>query len=276
MGSTTYDFTDDVVLITGGARGLGRDFALGFARDGAKVAINDLAGNSRAEGVPYDTASEEDLARTVTDARGLGADVLELPGDVTQERQVEAMIARVVEEYGRLDILINNAGVHAGAKAWDMTEAQWDVVVDVDLKAPFLCSKHAARHMIARDGGGRIITISSSSGLVGIPDQVSYQSAKHGVLGQIKTLALELAPYGVTVNAICPTVVQSPMLEHLVKTGKAYFQEVARLCGSSTIFPGIENLEPRDVTHAVQWLASDAARYVTGIALPVDGGFTCK
>jgi (+)-trans-carveol dehydrogenase len=157
-----------------------------------------------------------------------------------------------------------------------MTEAQWDAVVDVDLKAPWLCSKYAARHMIGREGGGRIITISSTSALVGIPDQVNYQSAKHGVVGQIRTLALELAPYGVTVNTVCPTVVDSPMLDHLVKTGAAYFQEVARLCGASTIFPGLDNLEPVDVSHAVQWLASDAARYVTGIAMPVDGGFTCK
>lgn len=130
--------------------------------------------------------------------------------------------------------------------------------------------------MIGRSGGGRIVTISSTSGLVGIPDQVGYQSSKHGIVGQVKTLALELAPFGVTVNAVCPTVVESPMLNHLMETGAAYFQDVARLCGASTIFPGLDYLQPRDVTNAVQWLASDSARYVTGIALPVDGGFTCK
>jgi NAD(P)-dependent dehydrogenase (short-subunit alcohol dehydrogenase family) len=276
MGRVTYDFGGDVVLVTGGSRGLGRDFALAFARAGANVAVNDLAGHDLGDGVPYATATADDLSRTVADAEALGADALALPGDVTREADVAAMIDAVVERFGRLDILVNNAGVHAGAKSWEMTEEQWDVVVDVDLKAPFLCSKHAARHMIAREGGGRIITISSTSALVGIPDQVNYQSAKHGVVGQIRTLALELAPYGVTVNTVCPTVVDSPMLDHLVTTGAAYFQDVARLCGSSTVFPGLDNLEPRDVAHAVQWLASDAARYVTGIALPVDGGFTCK
>jgi (+)-trans-carveol dehydrogenase len=276
MGTATYDFTGDVVLITGGSRGMGRDFALAFARAGARVAVNDLAGRDLGEGVPYATGSEDDLRRTVADAEALGAEVLALPGDVTNEGEVAAMVDAVVERFGRLDVLVNNAGVHSGAKSWELTEAQWDAVVDVDLKAPWLCSKHAARHMIAREGGGRIITISSTSALVGIPDQVNYQSAKHGVVGQVRTLALELAPYGVTVNTICPTVVESPMLDHLVQTGAAYFQEVARLCGASTVFPGLDNLEPRDVTHAVQWLASDAARYVTGIALPVDGGFTCK
>lgn len=276
MGTASYDFTDDVVLITGGSRGMGRDFVLSFARAGAKVAINDLAGRSLGDGVPYETGTADDLERTVADVGDLGAEVLAVPGDVTREDEVEAMVAAVLERFGRLDVLVNNAGVHSAAKSWEMSEAQWDRVLDVDLKGPFLCSKHAARHMIAREGPGRIITISSTSGLVGIPEQVGYQSAKHGVIGQVRTLALELAPHEVTVNAVCPTVVDSPMLDHLVETGKAYFQEVARLCGASTVFPGLENLEPVDVSHAVQWLASDAARYVTGIALPVDGGFTCK
>ncbi|HEY8581799.1 MAG TPA: SDR family NAD(P)-dependent oxidoreductase [Capillimicrobium sp.] len=276
MGTVAYDFAGETVLVTGAARGLGRDIALGFARAGANVAVNDLAGAAPGDGVGYATGSEADLARTVADAQALGGEAIALPGDVTREADVAGMVDAVVERFGRLDVLVNNAGVHVGARSWEMAEAQWDVVIDVDLKGPFLCSKHAARHMVGRDGGGRIITISSTSGLVGIPDQVGYQSAKHGIVGQVRTLALELAPHGVTVNTVCPTVVDSPMLDHLVETGAAYFQEVARLCGASTVFPGLDNLEPRDVTHAVQWLASDAARYVTGIALPVDGGFTCK
>jgi NAD(P)-dependent dehydrogenase (short-subunit alcohol dehydrogenase family) len=275
MGTTSYDFSGDVVFITGASRGIGRDIALGFARSGAKVAVNDLAGRPEA-GLAYGTASAKDLAGTVATIEELGSEALALPGDVTVEADVERMVGAVVERFGRLDILVNNAGVHTSAKSWEMTEAQWDIVIDVDLKGPFLCSKHAARHMIAREGGGRIVTISSTSALVGIPDQVSYQSAKHGLVGQVRTLALELAPYGVTVNTVAPTVVESPLLDHLMTTGQAYFQDVARLCGASTVFPGVDYLEQRDVTHAVQWLASDAARYVTGIALPVDGGFTCK
>lgn len=182
MGTASYDFTGETVLVTGAARGMGRDMALGFARAGAKVAVNDLAKPKAREGVPYETASGSDLDDT----------------------------------------------------------------------------------------------ISSTSGLVGIPGQVNYQSSKHGLIGQVKVLALEMASYGVTVNAVCPTVIDTPMLDYLVSTGAAYWQDVSRLCGASTVFPGVEFLQPRDVTHAVQWLASDAARYVTGIALPVDGGFTCK
>lgn len=276
MGTVTYDFTGESVLVTGGSRGMGADIALGFARAGAKVAVTDLAGQSTSEAVPYATATQADLERTVAAIEALGAEALAIPGDLTVEGDAARAVQSTVERFGRLDILVNNAGVFAGAKSWEMTEAQWDAVIDVNLKAPFLCSKHAARHMTGRDGGGRIITISSTSGLVGIPDQVNYQSSKHGLIGQVRTLALELAPHGVTVNAVCPTVVDTPMLDYLVATGAAYFQEVARLCGASTIFPGLENLEPRDVTGAVQWLASDCARYVTGVALPVDGGFTCK
>jgi (+)-trans-carveol dehydrogenase len=199
-----------------------------------------------------------------------------VPADVRSEDDVERMVAATVERFGRLDVLVNNAGVYAGAPLTEMTEEQWDAVIDVDLKGPFLCSKHAARHMVARGGGGRLLTISSTSALVGIPDQVNYQSAKHGLVGQVRTLALELAPHGVTVNTICPTVTASPLLDFLMGAGRAYWQDVARLCGASTVFPGLDYLEPRDVTHAALWLASDAARYVTGIALPVDGGFTCK
>ncbi len=136
--------------------------------------------------------------------------------------------------------------------------------------------KHAARHMIERGGGGRVVTVSSTSALVGIPNQAGYQASKHGVVGLTRTLALELAPHGVTVNTVCPTVVYTPMLDHLMELGQAYFQEVARLCGASTVFPGLDALDVRDVSEAVLWLASPAARYVTGIALPVDGGFTCK
>src|SRR5262249_30258372 len=125
-------------------------------------------------------------------------------------------------------------------------------------------------------GGGRIVTVSSTSALVGIPNQASYQASKHGVVGLTRTLALELAPHGGTVNTVGPTLVYTPRRDFLMETGKAYFQGVPPLCRASTVFPGLDALDPRDVSEAVLWLASDAARYVTGIALPVDGGFTCK
>ena len=270
----SYDFSGAVVVITGAARGMGRDMARRFAGYGASVVASDVARHVDALG--YEVAGQSDLEETVAGIVAAGAEAHAVRTDVRDEAQVEALVAETIERYGRLDILINNAGVYTGAPVTELTEAEWDAALDVNLKGPFLCAKHAARHMSGREGGGRIVTISSTSALVGIPNQASYQSSKHGIVGLTRTLALELAPHGVTVNTVCPTVVFTPMLDYLLETGKAYFQEVARLCGSSTVFPGLDALDVRDVSEAVLWLSSPAARYVTGIALPVDGGFTCK
>ena len=270
----TYDYSGKVVLVTGGGRGMGRDFVQRFALAGAKVVASDVA--SQIDGVAYGTGTGDDLDATVAWVRGRGLEAHAVRADVRSEADVERLVGETVERYGRLDILVSNAGVYTGAPLTELTEEAWDAAVDTNLKGPFLCAKHAARHMIERGGGGRIVTISSTSALVGIPNQASYQSSKHGVVGLTRTLALELAPHGITVNTICPTVVYTPMLDFLMDTGAAYFQEVARLCGSSTVFPGLDALDCRDVSEALLWIASDAARYVTGIALPVDGGFTCK
>ena len=272
----TYDFSGAAVLVTGAARGMGRDLVQRFALAGASVMASDVAPEPVA-GLEYATATAADLEATVATARALGGGEVEARHcDVRSEDEVAALVDGTVERFGRLDVLISNAGVYTGAPVQQLTEAAWDAAVDVNLKGPFLCAKHAARHMTVREGGGRIITVSSTSALVGIPNQASYQASKHGVVGLTRTLALELAPHGVTVNTVCPTVVYTPMLDHLMEMGAAYFQEVSRLCGASTVFPGLDALDCRDVSEAVLWLASDAARYVTGIALPVDGGFTCK
>jgi NAD(P)-dependent dehydrogenase (short-subunit alcohol dehydrogenase family) len=270
----SYDFSGRVVLVTGAARGIGRDIARRFAGFGAQVVASDVG--EHVETLGYEVAGRGELERSVAEIRDAGAEACAVVADVREEAQVEALVAEAVARYGRLDILVNNAGVYVGGPVTGVTEAEWDTTLDVNLKGPFLCAKHAARHMQGREGGGRIITISSTSALVGIPNQVSYQSSKHGLVGLTRTLALELAPHGVTVNTVCPTVVHTPMLDYLMAIGGAYFQEVSRLCGASTVFPGLDALEVRDVSEAVLWLASPAARYVTGIALPVDGGFTCK
>src|SRR4051794_4045348 len=201
----TYDFRDQVVLVTGAARGMGRDLARRFAGFGAAVVASDVARHVDALG--YETAEPPDLADTVAGIRAAGAEAHAVAADVRDEEHVATLVAETVERYGRLDILVNNAGVFTGAPVTELTEEQWDAALDINLKGPFLCSKHAARHMKGREGGGRIITVSSTSALVGIPNQASYQSSKHGVVGLTRTLALELAPFGVTVNTVCPTVV---------------------------------------------------------------------
>ena len=269
-----YDFNGVVVLVTGAARGLGRDFARRFAGFGASVVASDVA--AHVDALRYETAGQSELEETVAGILAAGAEAHAIEADVRNEEQVAALVDGTVEQYGRLDVLVSNAGVFTGAPVTELTEAEWDAALDINLKGPFLCAKHAARHMKSREGGGRIITISSTSALVGIPNQASYQSSKHGVVGLTRTLGVELAPWGITVNTICPTVVHTPMLDYLMGMGQAYFQDVARLCGAATVFPDLDALDVRDVSEAVLWLASPAARYVTGIALPVDGGFTCK
>ncbi|MBS1878745.1 MAG: SDR family oxidoreductase [Actinobacteria bacterium] len=276
MARVSYDLSGDVVVVTGAARGIGRDIALGFAAAGADVVASDLA--TPIEGLDYEVGSAEELAATAGLARDLEGTITAVPADVRDEDEVEQLFRETLLAFEKVDILVNAAGVYLGAtKVVDMSKEQWQVVVDVNLGGPFLCSKHAARAMTETARPGRIVTIASTSALIGIPYQVGYQSSKSGLLGQVRTLALELSPYGITVNAVCPTVTETAMLDHIRhEAAEPYLEEIARLSGAFTIFPGVEALEPRDVTRAVMWLASDDARYVTGVALPVDGGFTIK
>src|SRR5262249_32816801 len=270
----SYDFSDAVVLVTGAARGMGRDIARRFAGYGAAVVASDVAGHVDALG--YETAQSPDLEETVAGICDAGAEAFALAADVRDEEQVAALVDAAVERFGRLDVLVNNAGVFTGAPVTELTEQAWDAAIDTNLKGPFLCSKYAARHMKSRDGGGRITTVSSTSALVGNPDQAPYQSSKHGGVVHTRRQALDVAQFVGTLKTLARTGVYTPMLDSLMGMGQAYFQEVSRLCGASTVFPGLEALDVRDVSEAVLWLASLAARYVTGIALPVDGGFTCK
>ncbi len=273
MATVTYDYTGSTVAITGGARGLGAHMAREFARAGARVAVCDVPVTPA--GLGYDTATPDDLAALESELQGLGAETLAMPVDVREEAQVARFFDAAAEKLGSLDVCVNNAGViPASAPIAETAEEQWDVTIDVNLKGPFLCTKHAVGHM---NDHGRVVIIGSTSSLVGIPYQVPYQVSKHGVLGAVKTLALELAPRHITVNAVCPTITQTPMFEYLSRDeGARYIEEIARLAGAFAIFPGLEAIEPEDVAHAVLWLSSSAARYVTGTAFTIDAGFTIK
>lgn len=276
MGSIKWDFSGSVVVVTGGARGQGREIAVQFAKAGAKVAIFDIASDIPA--IPYRMATPEDLEETAREISHIGGEVLPIVGDVCQESDVERMVAEALEKFGKIDILVNNAGALNTSPCVDMTREQWDAVLNLCLTGPFLCSKHVARHMIERGEGGRIITTSSTSAFAGIPNQVAYQAAKTGVVGLVKALALEFAPYGITVNSMAPTVVADTGLLQYLETDctKEYMEDVQRLNGASTIFPGVYNVKKVDAANGIMWLASDEARYVTGTVLLVDGGFTCK
>jgi SDR family mycofactocin-dependent oxidoreductase len=270
----TYDFADDVVVVTGGARGQGRAHAVAFASHGADVAVVDAPGEI-AE-CQYDLADEDDLAETVDRVESLGVRALGIRADIRDESAVRRAVDRTLDAFGRIDVLINNAGIWSVTDLLSTTEATWDAVVETDLTGAWLASKHVGRHFTEREAGGRIVTTGSTASLVGTPGSGHYAAAKHGVVGLTKTLALELAPHGVTANAVCPTGVETPLIDGIVEAvGEEALARVSDASGPMNVLDE-QLLDPRDVAEAALWLASDAARYVTGVALPVDAGMTAK
>jgi NAD(P)-dependent dehydrogenase (short-subunit alcohol dehydrogenase family) len=265
-----WDFSDHVVVVTGAAQGQGRVHALSFAAAGADVVVCDLA--SSASGGSGNAA----LDAVAQDCRAAGGRALAVGCDVTSGTQVEALMARAIDEFGRIDTLVNNAGIDVPCLIADLDEHGWDRTLDVNLKGVFLCSQHAARHMV-REQRGSIVNIGSVASSVGIFGHAHYCASKHGVAGFSKALAVELAPHGVTVNVVSPTGVRSPMSDDIHKPDqRKWLDELVRTAGAWNLFDEGKPLEPEEVTHAVMWLASDAARHVTGTDITVDAGYTAK
>ena len=265
-----YDFNGKVALVTGGARGQGRSHALRYAEHGAAVVVTDIA----AEDGPsaYETATTDDLNETVDRIEDGGGTALGVRMDVSREQEVKRVVGRAIDEFGRIDFLANNAGIAPVSGLLDLEESTWEETIDVDLKGMWLCAKHVGRHMRERDGPGRIINTSSTAGLFASPGLGHYSAAKHGVIGVTKTLAAELAADDVTVNAVCPTAVDTPMTSEIVESIGGELAETAAYTQPDSLFDEI--LSPADVTAAFMWLSSEDARFVTGIALPVAAGAT--
>ena len=267
-----------VALITGGARGQGRSHALRLASEGADIAVCDIVAALRT--TPYPPATQADLEETARRVRELGRRCLTFQADVRDGAQMQQVVAQTLAEFGKIDILVANAGIVSYAPAWELTEQQWDEVIDVNLKGVWLATRAVIPHMIARRSG-RIICIASAAGLHGFANLAHYTAAKHGVIGLVRALAIELAPYMITVNAVCPSVVNTDIVMNaatyrLFAGGKeATLEEVTPIFRELNLLP-VPWIEPEDVSGAVLWLASDDARYVTGIALPVDAGFLTK
>jgi SDR family mycofactocin-dependent oxidoreductase len=272
-----YDFGGKVAFVTGAAHGQGESHAVEYARHGADVVAVDVGHDK--DTVPYDLGTTEELEATAERVREHGGSALTIQADVSDEAQVEAAVEEAVDEFGKIDILANNAGIESISEATEMDEAMWDEMIDTNLKGVWLCAKHVGKHFVERGDGGKIVNTTSTSGYSGIPiGNAHYVSAKHGVRGLTKTLALELAEYDVNVNAVAPTAIDTPMVEGMVE---AYGEEIldeggAALAGPFNVFEPGEMLESRDISEAYMWLSSDAARYVTGITLPVDAGFLAK
>jgi NAD(P)-dependent dehydrogenase (short-subunit alcohol dehydrogenase family) len=276
-GSPTYDFEQNVVLVTGAARGLGRSHALAYADHGATVVALDIAGDR--EHVPYDLSTREQLDTVIEDIEADGGEALAVEADVSVEAEVKAAVETAIKEFGRIDVLANNAGIGTILPALDITTDQWNDVLDTNLKGTWLCAKHVGQHFTEREGGGVVVNTSSATGLVGQPGFAHYSASKHGVIGLTKTLALELAEHDVTVNAVCPTAVETPLIPKVTEVfGSEQMEEVGRLAGPASILgdEDEQSIPPEAVSEAFLWLSSDAARYVTGSVLAVDAGFTSK
>ena len=270
----TYDFSGQVAFVTGAGRGQGRSHAVAYAEHGADVVVTGLSRGIETSQYPLATA--DDLDETVRRVEATGQRALRLRVDVRDEAQVEAAVGRAVDEMGKIDILANNAGIWNVTDLVEMDERRWDELVDSNLKGAWLCSKHVGKHFIDRGEGGRIVSTASTAGLVGSKGSGHYAAAKHGVVGLTKALALELAEYDVTVNAVAPTGVNTPMIDGILETvGEAALNAVSDASGSMNVLDE-QLIDPRDVTEAYLWLASDAARYVTGVTLPVDAGMLAK
>jgi SDR family mycofactocin-dependent oxidoreductase len=270
-----YDFSGQVAFVTGAAHGQGRSHAQHYAKHGADVVVTDIGHN--VDTVPYDLGTEDELAETASMVEDEGQEALAIQMDVSDEEQVEAAVDEALEEFGRIDFLANNAGIGSMTDATEMDEAMWDEMIDTNLKGVWLCSKHVGQHFIERGDGGKIVSTSSTAGAVGLPGQAHYVSAKHGIVGLTKTLALELAEYDVNVNCIGPTGIDTPMIQGFTEAyGEEALGEMAELTGPWNVFGDGGMLDSSDISEAYMWLSSDAARYVTGIYLPVDAGFIAK
>jgi SDR family mycofactocin-dependent oxidoreductase len=264
-----------VVLVTGAARGQGRAHAVAFAREGADVVAVDI--DEQIDTVPYDTARAADLQQTVAEVEALDRRILARTADVRSSAALAAVVGEALDTFGRLDTLVANAGVFSTAPFWEMEDRQFTDVLEVNLLGVWRAMKAVAPHMIERRTGSMVL-ISSVNGLRGNAGAAHYAASKHGVLGLMRSAALELGPHGVRVNALCPGLVDTPMTNwqglydrmagHAGGT-RADFEASALHYG---ILGGQGALGPEAVADAAVWLAADGAYGVTGQAFPVDAG----
>ena len=247
-----------IALITGAGSGIGRATSLVMAREGATLVVSDI----NAEG------GEE----TLSAVKDLGADGIFVHADVSKSDDVAALVARTVETYGRLDCAYNNAGIegYMAGRLHEYPEDTWDRLIDINLKGVWLCLKHEIPQML-QQGGGAIVNTASAAGLVGSRRLSAYVASKHAVVGLTKAAALEYAADGVRVNAVCPGIIDTPMVQRLIGGREADYEATI-----PTRQPIGRLGTPAEIAESVAWLCSDAASLVTGLAMAVDGGFTAQ
>jgi SDR family mycofactocin-dependent oxidoreductase len=271
-----------VAFITGAARGQGRSHALRLAEEGADIVAVDICADIDTVTPFYPLATEEELAETVRAVEALDRRIVARRADVRDLDGLQAAFDEGLSELGRIDAVVANAGIATYGRAWELTAPQWRDMIDVNLTGVFHTAKVAIPAMIDAGRGGSILFTSSIGGLKGIQQVAHYVAAKHGIVGLMRTLANELAPYSIRVNTIHPTNVDTIMIQNPGTWGM--FAPGDPEPTAEKAMPGFMSLnglpvpwvEPRDISNAVLFLASDEARYVTGVTFPVDAGAYVK
>jgi (+)-trans-carveol dehydrogenase len=267
-----------VAFITGAARGQGRSHAIRLAEEGADIIAVDLC--QQVDSVPYAMATPDDLAQTVKEVEALDRRIVATQADVRDAAALQQAVDAGVAELGRLDIVCANAGIFSFTTE-ELQEQMWQDMIDINLTGVWHTTKATVPHLL-QAGGGSIIMTSSTAGLKGFPNFAHYVAAKHGVVGLMRTLAVELAPQMVRVNSVHPTSVNTDMIQNdatyrlfAPDIDSPTREQVAERFGAMNALP-IDWVEARDISNAVLFLASDEARYITGVTLPVDAGFMVK
>jgi SDR family mycofactocin-dependent oxidoreductase len=264
-------FSGKTIFITGAAKGQGRAVALAFAREGANIVGFDLG--SRISYPAYNNSSTDDLELLKRDVQAVGARAAVFAGDVRNAKDVEEAVAGGVRAFGTIDVLFNNAGICAYGLSHELTEAEWDAMIDINLKGSWLAAKYVIPHLIAQKSGV-ILNNSSIAGLRGMNRLSHYAASKWALVGLTKSLALELAAYNIRVISIHPTGVNTPMNDGLAFLEGTTTEEIAeRSAGNLLPVPWIE---PEDVAEAVLFLASDKSRFVTGSQFVLDAGLLTR
>jgi SDR family mycofactocin-dependent oxidoreductase len=267
-----------VALVTGAARGMGRSHVVRLAEEGADIVAVDLCADVGS--VPYPGVTGRDLDETAKLVEQLGRRVIARQADVRDSKAMRAVVDEAVAEFGGIDIAVANAGISSFGFSWEIPDEVWEEMIDINLTGSWKTVKAVIPQMLERGRGGSIIFLNSAQGLIGVPTMSHYTASKHGVVGLMRALAAELAPHSIRVNSVNPGNVATPMVDNaaslrvfLPHLSDPTREDAEQMMRAMSALP-VGWLDPREISDAVLFLASDETRHITGITLPVDAGMT--